>query len=108
MRAYVAVTGERALPVLDAAHIQPVSEGGVHRIGNGLLLRSDIHILFDRGYVTVTPDGRFRTSRRLKDDFDDGETYLKWQGTELGLPARPEDHPDRELLEWHSDVVFLK
>ncbi len=103
-----AVTGEKALPVLEAAHIRPVSEGGIHRIDNGLLLRSDIHTLFDRGYVTVTPDYRFRTSRRLKDDFDDGETYLRWQGAELRLPARQENHPDRELLEWHSDVVFRR
>jgi putative restriction endonuclease len=30
-----------------------------HRVSNGLPLRSDIHRLFDRGYVTVTPDYRF-------------------------------------------------
>ncbi len=70
-----AVTGEKALPVLEAAHIRPVSEGGTHRIDNGLLLRSDVHALFDRGYVTVTPDYRFRVSRRLREDFDDGEHY---------------------------------
>lgn len=41
-----AVTGEKALPALDAAHIKPVSEEGLHRVDNGLLLRSDIHKLF--------------------------------------------------------------
>ncbi len=70
-----AVTGEKALPVLEAAHIRPVSAGGVHRIDNGLLLRSDVHTLFDRGYVTFTPDYRFRISQRLKEHFDDRETY---------------------------------
>src|SRR5207245_78783 len=40
-----------ALPVLHAAHIRPVSEGGRHLVTNGLLLRSDVHALFDRGYV---------------------------------------------------------
>jgi putative restriction endonuclease len=44
-----AVTGERALPVLEAGHIRPVSEGGMHRVDNGVLLRSDVHTLFDRG-----------------------------------------------------------
>ena len=34
-----AVTGEKALPVLDAAHIRAVREGGQHRLDNGLLLR---------------------------------------------------------------------
>jgi len=52
-----AVTGEKALPVLEAAHIRPVSEGGLHRIDNGLLLRSDVHTLFDRGYVEVRSEG---------------------------------------------------
>jgi hypothetical protein len=49
-----AVTGEPVLPVLDAAHIRPVSQGGLHSLSNGLLLRTDVHTLFDRGYVTVT------------------------------------------------------
>ena len=54
-----AVTGERTLPALDAAHIRPYAEGGEHSVSNGLLLRRDIHCLFDLGYVTVTPDHVF-------------------------------------------------
>lgn len=101
-----AVTGEKALPALEAAHIRPVSEGGLHRINNGLLLRSDLHRLFDRGYVTVAPDYRFRASRKLKDDFHNGEEYLRLHGTTLWLPSSHEDRPQRELLEWHADTVF--
>ena len=101
-----AVTREKALPVLEAAHIKPVSEGGFHRIDNGLLLRSDIHKLFDVGYVGVAPDYRFLASRKLKNDFDNGEEYLKLHGTKLWLPSRPVDRPQRELLEWHADTVF--
>jgi putative restriction endonuclease len=41
------VTGERTLPALDTAHIRPYSEGGEHSVSNGLLLRRDIHCLFD-------------------------------------------------------------
>ena len=37
-----AITREKALPVLQAAHIQPVTRNGKHRIDNGILLRSDI------------------------------------------------------------------
>ncbi len=48
-----AVTGEKTLPVLEAAHIKPYSDGGEHEVKNGILFRSDIHTLFDRGYVTV-------------------------------------------------------
>jgi HNH endonuclease len=102
-----AVTREKALPTLQAAHIRPVSAGGRHRVSNGLLLRSDVHALFDRGYVTVSPDLTFRASRRLRDDFDNGEHYLHLAGTKIWLPPDERDWPARELLEWHSDTVFL-
>ena len=101
-----AITQEKVLPVLEAAHIRPLSDGGVHRIDNGLLLRSDVHALFDRGYVTATPDYRFRVSRRLKDDFDNGEYYYQFEGATLSLPRRIEDRPGRGFLEWHADTVF--
>jgi len=101
-----AVTQERVLPVLEAAHIKPVAAGGAHRIDNGLLLRSDLHKLFDRGYVTVTPEHRIRVSRRLREDFDNGEYYLRFDGNEIWLPRRPEDRPVPGFLEWHADVVF--
>jgi len=101
-----AVTREKALPALESAHIKPVSEGGVHRLDNGLLLRSDVHRLYDRGYVTVTPDYRFRASRKLKDDFNNGEEYFQFQGNNLWLPSNASDRPNKELLEWHTDTVF--
>lgn len=101
-----AVTQEKALPVLEAAHIRPVSEGGEHRVDNGLLLRSDVHALFDRGYVTVTPDYRFRASPRLKVDFDNGEHYRLFEGAAISLPQRAELRPSRQFLEWHADTVF--
>src|SRR5207245_1461696 len=43
-----AITGEKTLPVLEAAHIKPFADKGPHSIRNGLLLRSDFHTLFDR------------------------------------------------------------
>jgi len=101
-----AVTGEKILPVLEAAHIRPVSSGGLHRIDNGLLLRSDVHTLFDRGYVTVTPDHRLRVSTRLRDEFDNGAYYLNMDGAAIRLPARSDDRPDPAALDWHSDEVF--
>lgn len=101
-----AVTGERALPVLDAAHIRPFALGGGHALDNGLLLRSDVHRLYDAGYVTVTPERRFRVSRLLKTEFDNGEPYYPYDGSEVWRPPRVEEQPRRELLEWHSDVVF--
>ncbi len=102
-----AVTGEKALPVLDAAHIRPVTDGGGHQVENGLLFRSDIHRLFDRGYVTVTPDRKFLVSRRLKDDFDNGEPYYPYHDQEVWTPKEVLAQPSQEFLEWHGDEVFL-
>ncbi len=102
-----AVSGEKALPVLQSAHIRPVTQGGEHRIDNGLLLRSDIHTLFDRGYVTITPHGQFRASRRLKTDYDNGEPYYAMERTPVALPTLQSARPAREFLEWHNDTVYL-
>ncbi len=88
-----AITREKALPALEAAHIKPVTEDGKHRIDNGLLFRSDIHRLFDAGYVTVTPDYKFQASRKLKDDFDNGEEYFRLDGSNIWLPSPPTLNP---------------
>ena len=101
-----AVSGEHSLPVLDVAHIRGYSEGGPHDVRNGLLLRADIHRLFDRGYVTVTPDHRFEVSRRLREEFENGKTYYALQGRLIQLPDRTSDHPDPALLRWHNEQVF--
>jgi putative restriction endonuclease len=105
-RRQCAITGEKALPALEAAHIKPVTEEGKHSVDNGLLFRSDIHRLFDKGYVTVTPDYKFRASRKLKDDFDNGEEYFRLTGNSIWLPKATDAKPNHEFLEWHFDTVF--
>jgi hypothetical protein len=60
------------------------------------------------GYVTVTPSGRFLVSRRLKDDFDNGEPYIPFHGHQIWVPGNPGNQPNRGALEWHGDVVFLR
>jgi putative restriction endonuclease len=101
-----AVTREHSLPVLEAAHIRPYAEGGEHSVANGLLLRSDIHRLYDRGYVTVSGEGAFQVSPRLRSDFDNGKVYYALDGQLAELPDPP-NGPDRELLDWHARRVFL-
>jgi putative restriction endonuclease len=101
-----AVTGERTLPVLEASHIRPVTAGGLHEIANALLLRSDIHTLFDRGYVTVTPDHQFRVSRRLRDEWQNGRVYYELEKRKVWVPTEGSYQPNREALKWHGDTVF--
>ena len=101
-----AVTGERALPTLDAAHIRPFSDLETHSVTNGLLLRSDVHRQFDAGYITVTPDYHVEASPRMRDDFNDGENYIRLHGSPIVLPARAQDAPDPEFLRWHNENRF--
>jgi putative restriction endonuclease len=103
-----AVSSEHTLPVLEAAHIKPVGLGGEHQITNGLLLRSDIHRLFDRGYVTITPDLTFRVSKRLDDDWKNGKIYYALDKKPINLPVETACAPDKTLLDWHGQAVFLK
>jgi hypothetical protein len=86
--------------------VSTVTKAGQHRVDNGILLRSDVHTLFDQGYLTVTPDHSVRVSRRLKTDFDNGEHYYQLDGSRLWMPDRVEDRPNREFLQWHADTAF--
>lgn len=102
-----AITEEHSLPALEAAHIKPFNENGPHAVNNGLLLRSDFHRLFDRGYITVTPEYRIEISRRLRDEFENGHSYYPFHGMPLHhLPHYLQDQPSKELLGWHNEKVF--
>jgi putative restriction endonuclease len=100
------VTNERTLPVLEAAHIKPYSLNGPHEVSNGLLLRSDLHTLFDRGYITVTADKRLRVSGRIHEEFENGRDYYALDGHGIRLPVATNLSPSKELLEWHADTIF--
>ncbi len=102
-----AVTGERTLPVLEAAHIKPYALSGPHRIHNGILLRADLHKLFDLGYVTVTPDLRLEVSPRLRAEWENGREYYAYHGHELTFRPIEKLHlPRREYLTWHNENRF--
>jgi putative restriction endonuclease len=101
-----AITGDKIRPVLQAAHIRPLPAGGEHRLDNGLLLRSDVHTLFDCGYLGIDPKHRLLVSPRLRDEFGNGEQFYARAGQPIALPDRSADRPHREFLEWHLDEVY--
>ena len=103
-----AITGERTLPVLEAAHIKPYASSGPNLVQNGLLLRSDLHKLFDIGYLTVTPDFRVEVSSSIKEEYDNGKEYYAHHGERLLiLPKSDEDKPSRQFLEWHNQNRYV-
>jgi putative restriction endonuclease len=98
------ITGEKTLPVLEAAHIKPYSQSGPHFISNGLLLRSDLHKLFDTGYITITKDYKIEVSKRIKEEFENGREYYQYHGKGLVfLPQSNRDQPNEVYIEWHNN-----
>jgi putative restriction endonuclease len=101
-----AVTHEHSEPVLEAAHIRPYSRGGEHSVNNGILLRRDLHRLYDLGYVTVSADHEFLIGERLRDEYKNGRSYYELRGSKITPPKRADWQPSRELLDWHRQQVF--
>ena len=101
-----AFTNERTLPALDAAHIKPYSGDGLHTVNNGILLRRDLHALFDKGYVTVTPAQVIEVSRKIKEEFENGRDYYRLHGSRMRLPGDLRNRPSSECLEWHNTNVY--
>lgn len=103
-----AITGERTVPVLQAAHIKSFASEGPNAVNNGILLRSDLHALFDAGYLTIEDDLRIVVSGRLHDDYGNGKDYYPYHGRKLAVvPDQQALRPAHEYLEWHHEHVFL-
>ena len=102
-----AITGEKTLPVLQAAHIKPYAAEGPHSVNNGLLLKSDFHTLFDGGYITIDEDYRIDVSKRLYEDYGNGRDYYKYHGQQiLILPDQTVQRPDPRFIQWHNEHVY--
>jgi putative restriction endonuclease len=103
-----AVTGERTLPALEAAHIKPFSKSGPNLTVNGLLMRSDLHKLFDLGYISVTPQLHVEVSRKIKEEYENGRDYYALHGRQLAvIPTALKDRPSDQFLQWHNQNVYL-
>jgi putative restriction endonuclease len=81
-----AITGGRVLPALDAAHIQSYSSGGEHDVSNGVLLRRDIHSVFDAGYLTFDQNLRVVVSDRVRTEFNNSRSSTS-PASELEIPS---------------------
>jgi putative restriction endonuclease len=101
-----AISRERTLPALDAAHIRPFADGGSHQVSNGILFRRDIHSLFDLGYMTISADFRFEVSGKIREEYENGREYYAYHGKEVVVPDEPSRRPDRAALMWHNENRF--
>ncbi len=101
-----AMSGDGTLPALEVTHIRPPAQGGLHRVDNGLLLRSDLRRLFDRGYLSLGDDFEIRVSSHLRRDDPGADIYRSLAGTPIRMPGRSEHRPRPAFLEWHRRKVF--
>lgn len=100
LRAYsgrCAMTEYDAEPALEAAHIIPYRGPQTNHPANGLLLRADMHDLFDLGLVAVDT-GTMKL--RLADELS-GTKYEPYEGKRLLLPSDREIRPSIEALDMH-------
>lgn len=104
-----AVTGSRTYPSLEAAHIRDFAlEAGTHAVSNALLLRSDVHTLYDRGYLGIDANLRLRVSPVLRAHGWNGVEFYQKEadGFRIAVPDAPHLQPDREALDWHLRTKF--
>ena len=107
MRAYgraCAFTGTVSEGVLEAAHIFPYRGAQSNHVTNGILLRADIHTLFDAFQIAVDASYRIHVGPGVNDDH-----YRALDGTTMGLPDNPESWPAEAALADHwRDCEFVR
>ncbi|WP_397458369.1 HNH endonuclease [Pseudomonas asplenii] len=92
-----AITGCTLPDVLEAAHIHPYKGDHTNVIPNGLLLRADIHTLFDLGLIAIESETMIvRVAPKLKDT-----DYRKLEGSPLRHPKQKTHQVSPEALDWH-------
>lgn len=82
--------------LLEAAHIVPYRGDQTNVVRNGLLLRADIHTLFDLGLIAVSADSRLLVSHKL-----DGTEYAALKGAALRPTIQSAEAPSADALKWH-------
>ena len=89
------ISGYSVEPALHAAHIQDFSISNDNSLKNGLCLRADIHILFDKGLIKVTDEFAVEISNELRDT-----AYWEYNERKISLPVAQIDWPNKKSLDW--------
>jgi hypothetical protein len=98
-----AVTGCSVAPALEAAHIMPYKGPDTNHVANGLLLRVDLHTLFDLGLLAI--DER-KFTVLLGPSMRDTD-YAQWRGRSIYLPRVEAKRPNAAALRHHRERAGL-
>lgn len=93
-----AVTECAVSHILQAAHIVPYRGKHTNHVTNGILLRADIHTLFDLGLITIMDNGTLDVCSSLG-----GSEYARLK--KVRFPSRKSDRPSPASLRWHRENV---
>ena len=98
------VTGCNAAPALEAAHIIPYKGAQTNHVSNGLLLRSDIHTLFDLHLLSIHPEThRIVISPQLL-----VTSYAEYEGQSLMSKIQKNERPSPVALAKHYELFMRK
>jgi len=99
-----AVNGYDSEFSLEACHIVPYRGPDTNHVSNGLLLRADLHTLFDLGKTGVdTYDMRVILADGMMQS-----SYAGLAGTSITLPQDPSKRPSAAALDQHRFLVGLQ
>lgn len=98
-----AVSGTNVADVLQAAHIRPYNGPTTNSVTNGILLRADLHNLFDLKLITIHPETLTVSVSPLLN----GTIYWEFNGREIRRPNRPSLQPNsRALAEHYASAIY--
>lgn len=96
-----AFSGCDVLGVLEAAHISPYMGVETNRVTNGLLLRADLHTLFDSGLITIEPSDRTIVINRTLMNSE----YWRFHGKKVRATAHKKQEPSAAALTAHNAML---
>lgn len=92
-----AITGCVLTELLEAAHIHPYKGAHTNVVSNGLLLRADIHTLFDLGLIRIDPSSlKVCISKKII-----GTDYESLKNISIYSPTLEKNRPYLNALRWH-------
>jgi hypothetical protein len=97
-----AMTRYDAEPALEAAHIIPYRGPQTNHPANGLLLRADMHDLFDLGLIAVDESMQMLLADNLA-----GTMYEQYAGARVWVPEEPKLRPSPEALAKHRALSVV-
>ncbi len=91
-----AISGCSTPEALEAAHIEDYDGPATNQPGNGLLLRADLHSLFDGGLLWIDGNYKARVAAQVTDP-----GYRQFEGQKIRLPKQVSDRPSKQALKRH-------